>query len=124
MKRTFQIFQAVAVVLACSMAPGIACAQEAKAPSAPPPGPSPAMQLAMRVISPEVLPDHRIVFRILAPQAKTVGLRGGDIQGLPREGPAFTKDEDGVWSATVTPTEPAMPLSWTASPPWTREIPP
>jgi enterochelin esterase-like enzyme len=106
MKRTFQIFQAVAVVLACSMAPGIACAQEAKAPSAPPPGPSPAMQLAMRVISPEVLPDHRIVFRILAPQAKTVGLRGGDIQGLPREGPAFTKDEDGVWSATVTPTEP------------------
>jgi enterochelin esterase family protein len=59
-----------------------------------------------RVVSPEVSPDRNIVFRILAPQAKTVGLRASDIQGLPREGPAFTKDDDGVWSATVGPIDP------------------
>jgi enterochelin esterase family protein len=53
-----------------------------------------------------VLPDRRIVFRILAPQAKTVGLRASDIQGLPREGPAFSRNADGVWSATVGPVEP------------------
>ncbi len=59
-----------------------------------------------QVVSPEVLPDHRMVFRIYAPQAKTVGLQASDIEGLPREGPAFTKDERGVWSATVGPIDP------------------
>jgi enterochelin esterase-like enzyme len=94
-----------AIVLACPVAGGIARAQGAATQTAPPP-PPPAMQPAMRVISPEVSPDHRIVFRILAPQAKTVGLRASDIQGLPREGPAFSKDDDGVWSATVGPIDP------------------
>jgi enterochelin esterase family protein len=106
MKRTLWI---AAAVLACSVASGIARAQgaaPAASQTAPPAAPPTAMQLAMRVVSPEVLPDHSIVFRILAPNAKTVGLRASDIQGLPREGPAFSKDDDGVWSATVTPTEP------------------
>ena len=66
----------------------------------------PAMQQPLRVISPEVSPDHTIVFRIAAPQAKSVGLRAGDIQGLPHEGPAFTKNDDGVWSANVGPVDP------------------
>ena len=102
MKRTLWIAFAV---LACSVASGIAHAQGTAAQPAPP-SPPPAMQLAMRVVSPEVSPDHRIVFRILAPQAKTVGLRASDIQGLPREGPAFSKDDDGVWPATVGPIDP------------------
>ncbi len=103
MKRTFWI---AAFVLARLVAPGIARAQDARPQPPSPPTPTPAMQLAMRVVSPEVMPDHRIVFRILAPQAKAVGLRAGDIQGLPREGPAFTKDDDGIWSATVGPIDP------------------
>jgi enterochelin esterase-like enzyme len=102
MKRTFWI---AGFVLACSVAGGVARAQDAK-PQTAPPTPPPGMQQGPRVVSPEVTADHRIVFRILAPQAKTVGLRAGDIQGLPREGPAFSKDETGVWSATVAPTEP------------------
>jgi enterochelin esterase-like enzyme len=95
-----------AIVLACSVATGIGRAQEARPQSAPPPTPPPGMQQGPRVVSPEVLPDHRIVFRILAPQAKAVGLRASDIQGQPREGPAFSKEESGVWSATVGPVEP------------------
>jgi len=91
------------IVLACAI---IGRAQEAKPQSPPPPALPPAMQLAMRVVSPEVSPDRRIVFRILAPQAKKVGLNASDIQGLPREGPAFSKDDDGIWSATVGPVEP------------------
>jgi hypothetical protein len=106
MKRTLQIFQAMAIVLVCSVAGGIGRAQEARPQTAPPPAPAPGMQQGPRVVSPEVSADRRIVFRILAPQAKTVGLRASDIQGLPREGPAFSKDEDGVWSATVGPVEP------------------
>jgi enterochelin esterase family protein len=66
------------------------------------------------VISPEVKPDGAVTFRILAPQAEKVGLRGGDIPQLagggrgapPNPGPAFTKDEKGVWEATVGPIAP------------------
>ena len=103
MKRTLRT---AAIVLAGSLAAGAGRAQEAKPATQPPPAPPPAMQAAMRVVSPEVLPDRRIVFRILAQEAKTVGLRASDIQGLPHEGPAFSKGEDGVWSATVGPVEP------------------
>jgi enterochelin esterase family protein len=66
------------------------------------------------VISPEVLPDHRVTFRILAPKAETVALRGADIPQLagggrgapPNPGPTFNKGENGVWEATVGPINP------------------
>jgi len=66
------------------------------------------------VTSPEVLPDHRIAFRILAPDATTVALRGGDIPQLagggrgapPNPGPSFTKGENGVWEAIIGPIDP------------------
>ena len=66
------------------------------------------------VVSPEVLPDHSVTFRILAPQATTVGLRGGDIpqfagggRGTPPP-PAleFKKGENGVWEGTTKPIDP------------------
>ena len=50
--------------------------------------------------------DRRIAFRILAPQAKTVTLRAGDIPGLGREGAKFTKSENGVWETTIGPIDP------------------
>ena len=59
-----------------------------------------------QVTSPEVLPDKQIVFRILAPKAETVALQGGDIQGLPKGGPVFTKAENGVWETKVGPVAP------------------
>ncbi|HVW87273.1 MAG TPA: alpha/beta hydrolase-fold protein [Bryobacteraceae bacterium] len=66
------------------------------------------------VISPEVLPDHHVTFRILAPDAQTVALRGGDIPQLagggrgapPNPGPTFTKGDNGVWEATIGPIDP------------------
>ena len=106
MKRILQLqsmAQVVTIVLAFAVA---GRAQEARPQTTPPPAPPPGIPQGPRVVSPEVSPDHRIVFRILAPQAKTIGLRAGDIQGLPREGPAFSKDADGVWSATVGPVDP------------------
>ncbi len=59
-----------------------------------------------QVNSPEVLPDRQIVFRILAPKAETVGLQGGDIQGLPKGGPQFVKGENGVWETKAGPVVP------------------
>lgn len=83
------------------------------APAAPGRGPQ-----GPQVISPEVMPDHRVTFRLLAPHAETVGIRGGDMPQLagggrgpqgtpvPNPGPAFTKGDNGVWEATLGPVDP------------------
>src|SRR5258708_7972791 len=70
-----------------------------------------------QVTSPEVKPDRTIVFRILAPQAETVRVRGSDFpqlaaapgaaRGTPAPpGPEFKKGENGVWEATLGPVDP------------------
>jgi enterochelin esterase-like enzyme len=78
-------------------------------PAAPGRGPQ-----GPQVTSPEILPDHQVTFRLLAPKAETVGLRGGDVPQLagggrgapPNPGPTFTKQENGVWEATIGPIDP------------------
>jgi enterochelin esterase family protein len=57
-------------------------------------------QQGPRITSPEILPDKKVTFRLLAPKAGAVVLNGSwdigtDIQ--------MTKDEQGIWSATVGP---------------------
>jgi enterochelin esterase-like enzyme len=54
------------------------------------------------VVSPEVHADHRVTFRLRAPNAKEVGVQ---IEGASKP-VAMQKDEEGVWSAT---TEPLVP---------------
>lgn len=66
----------------------------------------PSKPAAPAVISPEVLSGGRVVFRILAPEAKTVVLQASDIPGMQGPGPQFTKNENGVWEATVGPIRP------------------
>ena len=58
-----------------------------------------------RIVSPEVLPDHRITFRISAPKATEVVLRFAE--GSPQSHP-MTRGEDGVWSVTIGPVEPEI----------------
>jgi enterochelin esterase family protein len=70
------------------------------------------------VVSPEVLPDRSVVFRIRAPQAQSVRVTGGDIPALagggrgaaaPGDPPPpgqMTKDESGVWAVTLPPIDP------------------
>jgi enterochelin esterase-like enzyme len=58
------------------------------------------------VNSPEVLPDRSVVFRILAPEAVSVGLQSTDIFGMEPSKAQFTKDKDGVWQAAIAPVEP------------------
>src|SRR5262245_13896217 len=57
------------------------------------------------VVSPEVLPDARITFRLSAPQAQAVRLTATDIPGLGQAG-ALTKADNGIWSSTVGPVPP------------------
>lgn len=75
-----------------------------------------------QVISPEVLTDYRVTFRILAPNAQAVTLNAGDIQatawgaaatpapaapGGGRGGRPLTKGENGLWELTTT--DPVIP---------------
>src|SRR5579885_333500 len=51
--------------------------------------------------SPEVKPDRTVIFRLSAPKAAAVQVRGE--WGAPQ---AMTKDDNGVWTVTVGPLEP------------------
>jgi enterochelin esterase-like enzyme len=53
-----------------------------------------------RVVSPEILPDKRVTFRLLAPKASAVVLNGNWDMGT---NIAMTKDDQGIWSVTVGP---------------------
>jgi enterochelin esterase-like enzyme len=64
-------------------------------------------QQGPQVISPEVLPDRRITFRILAPKAESVRVSAGDIPNLNQNDRAqMTKGTNGVWEVTVGPVPP------------------
>jgi len=58
------------------------------------------------VVSPEIQPDRHVVFRLLAPQAESVELRGSDLNAGGRTLPKLTKGDNGVWEATVGPIDP------------------
>ena len=56
------------------------------------------------LVTAEVQPDRKITFRIAAPKAGEVAVAGDFVQG-PQ---AMEKNEQGVWSVTVGPLEPAI----------------
>lgn len=53
--------------------------------------------------SPEVLPDHRVIFRLYAPNAKEVTVGGDWRTVIEAPSAAMTKDETGIWSLTTGP---------------------
>ena len=78
----------------------------AQAPPAAPAGRGAQAPQAPVFTSPEILPDRRIAFRLFAPDATTVTLRGGDIPAPARANMQFTKAANGVWEATTAAVEP------------------
>ena len=58
---------------------------------------------AATLVSPEVHPDKKVTFRIFAPKASEVTLRGDWMTGPPVK---LEKDDRGVWSAAVGPLTP------------------
>jgi cytochrome c peroxidase len=80
------------------------------APPSTPASPAPQVRTARApqpsaVVSPEVLPDRRVVFRIRAPQAAGVRLVGTDIPGNGRGSP-MTRGEGDVWEVILGPLGP------------------
>ncbi len=62
-----------------------------------PPGGGPPVP---RVVSPEVLPDRRVIVRLYAPQAREVSIH------FEQGGQSMTRSENGVWEGTVGPLDP------------------
>jgi enterochelin esterase family protein len=110
-------------VFAATIAAGILAFAQ---PAAPPMG---GRGRGPTVVSPEVMPDGRVTFRILAPKAEKVTLNASDITVLftgggageiagtkiatqmppepyPQGWPEFTKNDSGIWEATVGPLPP------------------
>jgi len=56
--------------------------------------------------SPEILPDGRVTFRLVAPDAHEVIVYGNWPNGVENSKTVLTKDEKGVWSATIGPLKP------------------
>ena len=61
---------------------------------------NPNRPLVAPVVSPDIHEDHSITFRLSAPSAPAIQLTFGN-KRIP-----MTKDDNGVWSATVGPVEP------------------
>jgi enterochelin esterase-like enzyme len=79
--------------------------QEVARPAAPPA--RPAFRMPSIIVSPEVLPDNKVTFRIMAPQATNVAVSG---EWMPGFGTAesMAKNDTGLWTLTVGPLKPEL----------------
>src|SRR5688500_16768132 len=91
---------AAAVVLSVTFLPTAPAAAQAPPPSNRPGGPG---RGGPQVNSPEVSPERKVTFRIQAPKASDVTVRGDWMTG-PAE--KLAKDDNGVWSVTLGPLTP------------------
>ncbi len=112
-----------------TFAASVAAAASAVAQPAPPAGAGRGRGRGPAVVSPEVMSDGHVVFRIAAPKAEKVTLSSGDITvlftgggagaitgtniaavmpatPLPPGGPELTKNDSGIWETTVGPLPP------------------
>jgi enterochelin esterase-like enzyme len=106
-RSTWCVTAIVALALAAvvgAQQPGPPPGQAPGAPGAQAPGRAMTMQ-QMGPASPEILPDNRVTFNLMAPNA-TEALLNGDWPGGMRQ--AMTKDDKGVWSITVGPLTPEL----------------
>ncbi len=92
--------------LVSTVFPG-AIAQEAPQQEEEAPPPPPVFMRAPAIVSPEIHPDNTVTFRLLAPDAKEVTLRGDWMEGF-GTGQALTSSDTGLWSITVGPLEPEL----------------
>jgi enterochelin esterase-like enzyme len=71
------------------------------------PGGAPVTFVKLR--SPEIMPDHTVTFRFSAPKANEVTLNGSFPGGRDIK---MTKDDQGVWTATIGPLTPQLWGYW------------
>jgi enterochelin esterase-like enzyme len=79
--------------------------QEAARPAAPPA--RPAFRMPSIIVSPEVLADNKVTFRIMAPQAINVTVSGEWMPGFGTS-ESMAKNDTGLWTLTVGPLPPEL----------------
>jgi len=69
------------------------------------PSPRPSFQMGAVIVSPEILPDNKIIFRLLAPKANSVSISGDWMKGWNASEPLI-KNDTGMWTLTSGPLNP------------------
>ena len=98
-----KVFTLIGIVLALGFSSVIngQNAPTTPAPAAPRPGP----QMARRIVSPEILPDNKVIFRLYAPHTIGVAISAEWMSGTsPREN--MVRSDTGMWSITLGPLQP------------------
>jgi enterochelin esterase-like enzyme len=73
----------------------------------------PALSNVPRAEYPRVHPDHRVSFRLKAPDAKSVKVQpGGADNGLGKGPYEMVRSEDGTWTVTTPPAVPGFHYYW------------
>jgi enterochelin esterase-like enzyme len=99
--RTMKFFGIVLLLVTLSSG----CAQPGRPPKTFLTAASPAPR-RLNLVSPEVLPDHRVTFRVLAPKAAAASVLG---EWMAPNTPAnMSRDPQGVWSVTLGPLLPGL----------------
>jgi enterochelin esterase-like enzyme len=96
---------ASALIVFSTASGALARAQDARAAAPPAQTGGGRGAQAPTVVSPEVMTDRRLAFRIYAPQAQAIRLAAGDIPGVGQT-TQLTKGENGVWEVTIGPLDP------------------
>jgi enterochelin esterase family protein len=67
----------------------------------------PSFRMGPVIVSPEMLPDNKVTFRLLAPKATEVTITGEWMQGF-NAGVPMVKNDTGLWTLTVGPLNPEL----------------
>jgi enterochelin esterase-like enzyme len=79
--------------------------QEAARPVTPPA--RPVFRMPSIIVSPELLPDNKVTFRLMAPQATNVTISGEWMAGFGTS-ETLAKNDTGLWTITVGPLKPEL----------------
>ena len=98
-----KILTSIGIVALLCLSSGI---KGQNAPTTPAPdAPRPRPQMAPRIISPEILPDNKVTFRLYAPHTIGVAISGEWMSGTnPKENMA--RNDTGMWTITLGPLQP------------------
>jgi enterochelin esterase family protein len=104
-KNTFKIVTIVTNLLFLIITVN-ALAQEASRPAASPAA-RPALRMPPRIVSPEILPDNKVTFRVYAKDASKITV-SGEWQAGPGGAENLVRNDTGLFTLTVGPLKPEL----------------
>jgi enterochelin esterase-like enzyme len=103
--KRFLIIVTIVAILALMLINANAGAQEPSRPAAP--AARPAFRMPPRIVSPEILPDNKVTFRVYSRDASKITVSGEWQAGFGAS-EALVKNDTGMFSLTVGPLKPEL----------------